>query len=124
MGGFVRLPNRQSNYATAMATLFCLSSHVGSASAQTSNPPAIVEVCAPCHGINGTGGDVEKPNLAGQKSIYFREQLLTFRSGKRKHPDMKLTSGGHLYLAALVPEAGDQFRAPRIVDAEAIRVQS
>jgi cytochrome c553 len=89
MGWFVRLPNRQSYFAAAMATLFCLSSHVGSASAQTSNPPAIVEVCAPCHGINGTGGDVEKPNLAGQKSIYFREQLLAFRSGKRKHPDMK-----------------------------------
>ena len=59
------------------------------ANAQTSSPPAIVEVCAPCHGIDGTGGDVEKPNLAGQKSIYIREQLLAFRSGKRKHPEMK-----------------------------------
>ena len=84
----MRLPNRQSYYAAAMVTLLCLA-HVGSASAQTSNPPAIVEVCTPCHGTNGTGGDVEKPNLAGQKSIYIREQLLAFRSGKRKHPDMK-----------------------------------
>ena len=37
------------------------------ASAQTNVPPAIITVCAPCHGIDGTGGDVEKPNLAGQK---------------------------------------------------------
>ena len=29
-----------------------------------------------------------KTNLAGQHSIYLRQQLLAFRSGKRKHPDM------------------------------------
>jgi cytochrome c553 len=87
----------QSNYsiAAAMVALLCAGSHVGFASAQTSHPPAIVELCTPCHGIDGTGGDVEKPNLAGQKSIYIREQLLAFRSGKRKHPDMKLI-GRHL----------------------------
>ena len=37
----------------------------------------------------GTGGDVEKPNLAGQKSIYLRQQLEAFRAGRRKHPEMK-----------------------------------
>lgn len=89
--GFVRLANRQSSYriATATVALLCPGAPVGIASAQTNNPPAIVELCTPCHGIDGTGGDVEKPNLAGQKSIYIREQLLAFRSGKRKHPDMK-----------------------------------
>ena len=51
--------------------------------------PRLLKYCTPCHGPDGTGGDVEKPNLAGQKSIYIREQLLAFRSGKRKHPDMK-----------------------------------
>ena len=60
--------------------------------AQTTRAPAIVTVCAPCHGADGTGGDVEKPNLAGQKSIYLRRQLLAFRTGKRKHPDMKTIS--------------------------------
>lgn len=64
----------------------------GSAVAQTSRPPAIVSVCAPCHGADGTTGDVEKPNLAGQKSIYLRLQLLAFRNGTRKHPDMKTIS--------------------------------
>ena len=75
--------------AAAIVALLCFGAHVGVASAQSNNPPTIVGVCTPCHGIDGTGGDVEKPNLAGQKSIYIREQLLAFRSGKRKHPEMK-----------------------------------
>jgi cytochrome c553 len=37
-------------------------------------------------------GSVVTPNLAGQKSIYLRQQLLAFRTGKRKHPDMKSIS--------------------------------
>ena len=75
------------------AVIFALAfANVRPALAQTSRPPAIVTVCAPCHGVDGTTGDVEKPNLAGQKSIYLRQQLLAFRSGKRKHPDMKTIS--------------------------------
>ena len=60
--------------------------------AQTARVPRIVAACAPCHGADGTTGDVEKPNLAGQKGIYLRQQLLAFRAGKRKHPDMKTIS--------------------------------
>jgi cytochrome c553 len=87
----VRLANREPYYgiAAAMVAWLCLGTQVRIANAQANNRPAIVEVCQPCHGVDGTGGDVEKPNLAGQKSIYIREQLLAFRSGKRKHPDMK-----------------------------------
>ena len=70
-------------------TLSFLASSLEGAIAQTSPPPTIVSVCAPCHGIDGTGGDVEKPNLAGQKSIYIRQQLMAFRTGKRKHPEMR-----------------------------------
>ncbi len=86
----MRLVIRGPDYRVAAAVIawLCLGTHV-SANAQVSNPPPIVEVCKPCHGVDGTGGDVEKPNLAGQKSIYIREQLLAFRSGKRRHPDMK-----------------------------------
>jgi cytochrome c553 len=62
------------------------------ARAQASKIPRIVSICVPCHGVSGTGGDVEKPNLAGQKSIYLRQQLEAFRSGRRKHPDMKSIS--------------------------------
>lgn len=61
----------------------------GHVMAQTPRVPTVVAVCAPCHGVKGDGGDVEKPNLAGQKSIYIRLQLLAFRSGKRKHPQMQ-----------------------------------
>lgn len=57
--------------------------------AQTSNAPTIITVCTPCHGADGAGGDVDVPNLAGQKSIYIREQLLAFRAGSRKHPELK-----------------------------------
>ena len=76
---------RKLHHSFAAAAVLC--SVLGNAQAQ-SRTPAIVTVCAPCHGIDGTGGDVEKPNLAGQHSIYLRQQLLAFRSGKRKHPDM------------------------------------
>ena len=75
--------------AISMASIFIL---FRPAIAETSRPPAIVTVCAPCHGVDGTTGDVEKPNLAGQKSIYLRQQLLAFRKGTRKHPDMKTIS--------------------------------
>jgi cytochrome c553 len=60
--------------------------------AQTDRAPAIVVVCAPCHGVDGTTGNIETPNLAGQKAIYLRQQLLAFRDGRRKHPDMKTIS--------------------------------
>src|SRR6516225_8621238 len=46
--------------------------------AQSSAAPAVAVVCAPCHGLDGIGHDVEVPNLAGQHSIYLRKQLLAF----------------------------------------------
>lgn len=76
--------NIQHSYLAA-AALLCLVSNEAQAQPRA---PAVAAVCAPCHGIDGTGGDVEKPNLAGQHSIYLRQQLLAFRSDKRKHPDM------------------------------------
>jgi cytochrome c553 len=60
--------------------------------AQAPRVPPIVSVCAPCHGVRGIEGNVEAPNLAGQKSIYLRQQLHAFRASKRKHPDMKTIS--------------------------------
>ena len=83
---------RPRHCVAAAILLTCPDVGIKGASAQPIQPPAIVSVCAPCHGIDGTGGDVEKPNLAGQNSIYIREQLLAFRSGKRNHPEMKTIS--------------------------------
>jgi cytochrome c553 len=59
------------------------------AKAQAANYPTIVTVCAPCHGIDGKGRDVETPNLAGQSGIYLHNQLMAFRNGTRRHPPMK-----------------------------------
>jgi cytochrome c553 len=61
----------------------------------TKTAPTIATVCAPCHGLDGVGRDVEIPNIAGQHSIYLREQLLAFKSGRRKHPEMYFV-GRHL----------------------------
>jgi len=58
--------------------------------AQTTAPPAVAALCAPCHGLDGIGHDVEIPNLAGQHDVYMRKQLLAFKSGQRKHPEMRI----------------------------------
>jgi cytochrome c553 len=73
--------------ASYIAVTLVVAVTANDARAQRRTPP-IVTVCAPCHGTDGTGGDIEKPNLAGQNSIYLRKQLLAFRSGTRRHPDM------------------------------------
>ncbi len=66
-----------------------LSAMPGSAaSAQSAGVPLIVAVCAPCHGYDGVGRDVQIPSIAGQSGIYLGAQLRAFRRGKRKHPDM------------------------------------
>lgn len=62
------------------------------ACAQSPRLLEIVSVCAPCHGKDGRSGTVEVPNLAGQRSIYLREQLAAFQSGRRKHPEMKVVA--------------------------------
>jgi cytochrome c553 len=62
----------------------------GNAGAQTADLPQIVTVCAPCHGINGAGRDLETPNIAGQSGVYLYTQLMAFRNGTRKHPGMKV----------------------------------
>ncbi len=41
--------------------------------------PSAAAVCARCHGLDGIGRYVEVPNIAGQHSIYLREQLLAFK---------------------------------------------
>ena len=50
--------------------------------------PAIVAVCAPCHRADGSGADIENQTSPVSTVSYLRQQLLAFRSGKRKHPDM------------------------------------
>ena len=39
--------------------------------------------CAGCHGINGISSNPEWPNLAGQKDVYLKKQIIAFRDGQR-----------------------------------------
>jgi cytochrome c553 len=66
----------------------CAMAYPLDAVAQSPAAPAVVAVCAPCHGLDGIGREVEVPNIAGQHSIYLREQLLAFKGNRRKHPEM------------------------------------
>ena len=68
----------------AISTMLCAIA----AGAQPKPAPPVASVCLPCHGLDGIGHDVEVPNLAGQHSVYLREQLLAFKNGRRKHPEM------------------------------------
>jgi cytochrome c553 len=42
-------------------------------------------VCTACHGVNGNSVNPEWPNLAGQGSVYTKEQLKLFRAGHRNN---------------------------------------
>jgi len=57
------------------------------------SPPRFIMACAPCHGFDGMGNDPSIPNLAGQGAIYLYNQIMAFRSGTRKHPEMNFFSG-------------------------------
>ncbi|WP_404385192.1 c-type cytochrome [Caenispirillum salinarum] len=58
--------------------------------APTTDPPAKLSTCLPCHGRNGIGTAPLNPNLAGQKALYMVKQLKAFKSGERRHDQMSL----------------------------------
>ena len=45
-------------------------------------------VCAACHGVDGNSTTPAWPKIAGQHEEYLYKQLLDFKSGKRKNPQM------------------------------------
>ncbi|MDE1994637.1 MAG: c-type cytochrome [Rhizobiaceae bacterium] len=58
-----------------------------------------VNACTPCHGMQGSGtNDPYFPRLAGKPAGYLYNQLLAFRSGRRKYPPMN-------YLLHFLPDA-------------------
>lgn len=46
------------------------------------------DVCSSCHGPHGNDGGAQDPKLAGQKQAYLYDQLMAFKSGKRKSDTM------------------------------------
>lgn len=62
------------------------------ANAQRQSMRPDLSQCAACHGDEGIARDSEVPNLAGQNEAYLVNQLRAFRSGARRHPDMRFMS--------------------------------
>lgn len=46
------------------------------------------QVCAACHGADGNSSNPVWPKLAGQHESYLVKQLMDFREGNRKNPQM------------------------------------
>jgi cytochrome c553 len=46
------------------------------------------ETCAACHGVGGNSTIPAVPSLAGQRPIYLHWQLMLYRDGRRKDPQM------------------------------------
>ena len=49
---------------------------------------AKANMCAACHGADGTSMVPMYPNMKGQKAAYLVKQLQNFKAGKRKDPVM------------------------------------
>lgn len=67
-------------------------SPMGTALADGSPPPMVQNLCATCHGTYGVAQMPGAANLSGQQHEYLREQLRSYRSGKRQSPHMTVVS--------------------------------
>jgi cytochrome c553 len=47
-------------------------------------------VCQTCHGVDGKATIPTAPNISGQQKMYLIAQLRDYRSGKRRHEQMKI----------------------------------
>lgn len=52
----------------------------------------VIVQCAACHGADGIAKSADVPHLAGQQELYLMNQILAFRSGKRRHKEMRYMS--------------------------------
>jgi cytochrome c553 len=79
---------RHADYAVPL--LICVAVLAGSAGpASAESRKVTIAACAMCHGEDGIARDGELPNLAGQNERYLYNQMLAFRSGARKHQEMR-----------------------------------
>jgi cytochrome c553 len=90
-----------SGFALA-ATLAPVAAH---AQPRPSPPADIVQQCVPCHGRDGIARAADVPHLAGQNDVYLFNQMEAFRSGARRHPEMRIITR-HLDRAQLEALAG------------------
>jgi len=73
--------------AAALAVAFFFFG-VGAQAADAEAGRVKAQVCAACHGNEGTSSDPAVPSLAGQPAQAIAMQLYQFREGNRKNPQM------------------------------------
>jgi cytochrome c553 len=71
------------------ALLICAALWIAAPTAKADPRRINVENCAACHGADGIAPDSEVPHLAGQNERYLFNQLVAFRSGQRRHREMR-----------------------------------
>lgn len=84
----------------AVIVLFSVDSaaYAENATAAPDTMESRVQPCTPCHGSAGKGTtDAYFPRLAGKPAGYLYNQLIAFRSGRRKYPPMN-------YLLQFMPD--------------------
>ena len=77
---------RTVSIGMALAALMCCSSL---AAADIAAGKAKAELCVGCHGDNGISQTENIPSLAGQLDQFIQWQLVFFRAGTRKNPQMQ-----------------------------------
>jgi cytochrome c553 len=84
-GGGVRFPR----WLRALSAVCLLTSSTGTpTAADIEAGKKKAEVCAACHGPDGNAVIAGTPSLAGQPSMFTHWQLIKFRDGRRKDPQM------------------------------------
>lgn len=54
----------------------------------------IALMCQGCHGLDGLSKQPDAPNLAMQPEIYLVRALTAYKTGERKHEQMKVAAEG------------------------------
>jgi cytochrome c553 len=54
----------------------------------------IALMCQGCHGLDGLSKQPDAPNLAMQPDIYLVRSLTAYKTGERKHEQMKVAAEG------------------------------
>lgn len=51
-------------------------------------------MCQGCHGLDGLSKQPDAPNLAMQPEIYLARALAAYKTGERRHEQMKVAAEG------------------------------
>jgi cytochrome c553 len=75
-------------FTTALLVAILAASSVGAWAADAAAGRRKAEPCAACHGADGNATIPGTPSLAGQPTFFTHWQLIKFRDGRRKDPQM------------------------------------